>query len=103
MNEEELRRYFANRLPARLDEIEEALAAARAAGWTGEPLRTAHRLAHSLRGAGETFGFPEVSAAARELERVLEGAVGEGEEREIGEVMARLRRAPGTARRPAGI
>ncbi|HEX6899556.1 MAG TPA: Hpt domain-containing protein [Thermoanaerobaculia bacterium] len=98
MNDEELRRYFADRLPARLAEIEEALAAARAAGWTGEPLRTAHRLAHSLKGAGETFGFPEVSAAGRELERMLAGAVGEEEEKKIGEVVGRLRRAaPGTA------
>jgi len=88
MNDEELRRYFADRLPARLAEIEAALAAARAAGWTGEPLRTAHRLAHSLKGAGETFGFPEVSAAARELERVLEGEISEVE---IEEAMGRLR------------
>ena len=91
MNDEELRLYFTGRLPTRLAEIEEAIAAARAAGWSGEPLRTAHRLAHSLKGAGETFGFPEVSAAARELERLLSGQVGEEEERGIGEAMGRLR------------
>jgi HPt (histidine-containing phosphotransfer) domain-containing protein len=91
MDDEELRRYFAGRLPARIAEIEAALAAARAAGWTGDPLRTAHRLAHSLKGAGTTFGFPEVSELARRLEEVLAGAVGEEEEREIEEILARLR------------
>lgn len=91
MNDEELRQYFAGRLPARLAEIQEALAAARAAGWSGEPLRDAHRLAHSLKGVGETFGFPEVTTLARRLEGVLEVPVGEEEEREIEEVMGRLR------------
>lgn len=93
MDDEELRRYFAGRLPARLAEIEEALAAARAAGWTGEPLRIAHRLAHSLKGAGTTFGFPEVSELGRELERLLAGVVGEEEERGIWEMLGRLRAA----------
>lgn len=93
MDDEELRQYFAGRLPARLDEIEAAVAAARAAGWTGEPLRTAHRLAHSLKGAGATFGFPQVSELARELERVLAGEDPGGGEGEIGELMNRLREA----------
>ena len=92
MDDEELRRYFAGRLPARIAEIEEALAAARTAGWAGEPLRTAHRLAHSLKGAGTTFGFPEVSEAAGGLERLLAGPLGAEEEREIEGVMARLRK-----------
>lgn len=92
MKDEELRRYFAGRLPARLAEIEEALAAARAARWSGEPLRTAHRLAHSLKGVGETFGFPEVSELAGRLERVLAGAeIGEAEEGEMETTMGRLR------------
>ena len=91
MDDEELRRYFAGRLPARIAEIEEALAAARAAGWTGEPLRTAHRLAHSLKGAGATFGFPEVSELARGLDRLLAGEDPGAREGEIEEVLARLR------------
>jgi HPt (histidine-containing phosphotransfer) domain-containing protein len=72
---EDLRSYFAYRLPARVSEIEAARDAARDAGWTGEPFRTFHRLAHSLTGAGATFGFPEVTAAARELEGLLKGAL----------------------------
>jgi HPt (histidine-containing phosphotransfer) domain-containing protein len=69
---EELREYFAGRLPARLAEIEDACRAAQDAGWSGPPLRTFHRLAHSLAGSGTTFGFPEVSELARNLEHLLE-------------------------------
>jgi periplasmic divalent cation tolerance protein len=92
-----LREYFAGRLPERLAEIEEACRAARDAGFTGEPLRTFHRLVHSLAGAGGTFGFPEVSESARELERLLKtfltsaAAPGEAEVGEIEGFLARLR------------
>ena len=56
----ELQEYFAGRLPERLAELEEAWAAVTASGWEPERLRTLHRLAHSLTGAGSTFGYPEV-------------------------------------------
>ncbi|HEV2851941.1 MAG TPA: Hpt domain-containing protein [Thermoanaerobaculia bacterium] len=97
---EDLREYFAGRLPARLAEIEDACRAARNAGWTGEPLRTFHRLVHSLAGAGTTFGFPGVSETARGLERLLEGLLqggappGDEETREIAALLSRLREAP---------
>jgi HPt (histidine-containing phosphotransfer) domain-containing protein len=70
---DDLRDYFAGRLPARLAEIEEAFAEVRAAGWAPEPLGKLHRLVHSLAGAGGTFGWPEVTDAARELESFLKG------------------------------
>jgi diguanylate cyclase (GGDEF)-like protein len=73
--EDQLRRYFAGRLPARLAEVEAARDAARDAGWAGEPLWTFHRLAHSLTGVGATFGFPEITAVARRLEDVLKAAL----------------------------
>ena len=76
---EDLRRYFAYRLPARVSEIEAARDAARDAGWGKEPLRTFHRLAHSLAGAGATFGHPEVSDLARGLERLLKTSLATGE------------------------
>jgi diguanylate cyclase (GGDEF)-like protein len=91
---EDLRRYFAYRLPARVSEVEAARDAARDAGWTGEPLRTFHRLAHSLAGAGATFGFPEVSAVARRLEDLLKAALGSSaplDESEVGDLLTRLR------------
>jgi periplasmic divalent cation tolerance protein len=89
----ELREYFAGRLPERLAEIEEACRAARDAGFTGEPLRTFHRLVHSLAGAGGTFGFPEVSEVSRGLERLLKPCLGGApvSETEIEGFLVRLR------------
>jgi diguanylate cyclase (GGDEF)-like protein len=66
-----LRDYFAARLPERLREVEDAWDQARASGWQPEEARTFHRLAHSLAGAGATFGFPAVTEAARLLEQRL--------------------------------
>ena len=98
-----LQEYFAGRLPERLREIEAAWQEVRNAGWAGEPLRTFHRLAHSLAGAGATFGFPAVTTAARQLEKALQPAV-QGTapapgEADIKELLAGLRRA---AEQPAG-
>lgn len=65
-----LRQGFAEQLPQRLATI----AAAHAAWYdSGAPERLAeyHRLAHSLTGAGATFGFERVSQTARRLERYL--------------------------------
>ncbi|HEX5720498.1 MAG TPA: diguanylate cyclase [Thermoanaerobaculia bacterium] len=80
----ELQEYFAGRLPERLAELEEAWAAVVESGWETGRVRTLHRLAHSLTGAGSTFGFPEVSRTARILERflkaVLDGIGPSGEE-----------------------
>ncbi|HEX4963646.1 MAG TPA: Hpt domain-containing protein [Thermoanaerobaculia bacterium] len=93
---EELRRYFAGRLPERLAEVEEARAGARDAGWAAEPLRRFHRLVHSLVGVGATFGFPEVTEQARALERLLKAHLDGGpppDDGEVGELLARLRRA----------
>ncbi len=89
----ELREYFAGRLPERLAEIEDACRAARDTGFTGEPLRTFHRLVHSLAGAGGTFGFPEVSETARGLERLLKTGIGGTpmSEMEIENYLVRLR------------
>ena len=91
---EDLRRYFAYRLPARVSEIEAARDAARDAGWGKEPLRTFHRLAHSLAGTGATFGFPEVSDVSRRLESLLKAALGSGaplDEHEVEDLLTRLR------------
>jgi HPt (histidine-containing phosphotransfer) domain-containing protein len=94
---EDLKRYFAGRLPVRLTEIEDSYHAARDAGWTGEPLRTFHRLVHSLAGAGATFGFPEVGNFARRLEHRLAALLRNGgappndpEIREIENLLAEL-------------
>ena len=94
-----LQEYFAGRLPDRLGEIEAAWREVRSSGSAGEPLRTLHRLAHSLAGAGATFGFPAVTAAARQLEKALQSAI-QGTapppgEAEIEELLTGLHRAAG--------
>ena len=95
---EELRRYFAGRLPQRLGELEEACREAREAGWRATPLRTFHRLAHSLAGAGAIFGFPAVSDLARRLELHLKPVLENGapvNEAEVAALLAELRRTIG--------
>jgi diguanylate cyclase (GGDEF)-like protein len=96
---EDLRRYFAGRLPARLAEVEAARDAARDAGWAGEPLRTFHRLAHSLAGVGATFGFPEITTAARRLESLLKSALATASPPAAADVDALLGRLREIARR----
>jgi diguanylate cyclase (GGDEF)-like protein len=101
---EDLRRSFAGRLPTRLAEVEAARDAARDAGWAGEPLRTFHRLAHSLAGVGATFGFPEVTELARRLESLLKTALAEGKppaDGEVGGLLAGLREIAGRPLEPA--
>lgn len=71
----DLREYFSERIPHRLREVEEAWRDVRESGWSAEPVRRFHRLAHSLAGAGATFGFPEVSTTSRQLENLLLGVV----------------------------
>jgi len=97
---EDLRRYFAYRLPARVSEIESARDAARDAGWRDAPLRTFHRLAHSLAGAGATFGFPEVSDVSRRLESLLKRALDGGSPPEAAEVEGLLSRLRDLAGHP---
>lgn len=64
---EALRDKFAEGLPERLDTIEQAWRRVAAADWSDDALMPLFRAAHSLAGAGATFGYPEVSAEARQL------------------------------------
>jgi DNA-binding response OmpR family regulator/HPt (histidine-containing phosphotransfer) domain-containing protein len=96
---EDLRHYFAGRLPARLAEVEAARDAARDAGWEGEPLRTFHRLAHSLAGVGATFGFPEITTTARRLEGMLKEALTTASPPAVEDVDVLLRRLRAIAAR----
>lgn len=92
-----LRQHFSGRLPERLREIEDAWRNACASDWREEEAKTAHRLAHSLVGAGATFGFPAVTAAARLLEQRLKpvalGAGAPPDDATVAELLAGIRRA----------
>jgi HPt (histidine-containing phosphotransfer) domain-containing protein len=105
-----LQEYFAGRLPDRLHEIEEAWRHVRESAWGAEEAKVFYRLAHSLAGAGGTFGFAAVTDAARALERRLKAVLHQGQEpqeppvppmdaAEVDALLAALRRAalPGKA------
>src|SRR6185503_19910084 len=62
----ELRAGYRNRLPTRIAALETALdGICRQDADAVEALR---RIAHQLRGSGATYGFPEISQAARDVE-----------------------------------
>ncbi|HEY8945650.1 MAG TPA: response regulator, partial [Polyangiaceae bacterium] len=74
----ELSREFTLDLPHKLEEM---AAACRDLGNEPEAAKRAQRIAHGLAGAGTTFGMPEISALARELEILLRDIVQHGAER----------------------
>ncbi|HJV27489.1 MAG TPA: Hpt domain-containing protein [Aromatoleum sp.] len=63
-----LQRAFVAQLPERIRALDEALAKL---GQDEETVKAVHVIVHSLAGAGATFGCPEVSAAAREMEQAM--------------------------------
>jgi diguanylate cyclase (GGDEF)-like protein len=75
LDESSLYTYFAQRLPERLREVEDGWRQVQETAWSEEAVKTLHRLAHSLAGAGATFGFLTVTEAARELEKPLKAVV----------------------------
>jgi chemotaxis protein histidine kinase CheA len=68
----QLRQRFASSLPERLAAVETKLVQ-----WRREPaavnhIEALHLLVHGLSGSGAIFGFAALSAAAKELEAILE-------------------------------
>lgn len=68
----ELREGFRDELPQRLDDISTAWRVLQESGWNDDNAETLERLAHSLAGAGATFGLASISEAARALELAVE-------------------------------
>lgn len=62
---------FAAKLPAKLQEIEEALKQFIQDSSDHEALKLLHRLLHTMAGSAGTFGFPEMGLQARALEARL--------------------------------
>lgn len=69
-----LREGYAKQLPAKLAQVEQALRKCQDAG----ELQSLRFLAHGLAGSGATFGYPDVSAVARRLEAMVDGALSAG-------------------------
>lgn len=85
---------YAAELPARIAEIESRMQALLDGKADAADLQLLHRQLHSLHGSARTFGFPAVSEAARELERLVGGLAGPGVDanglRRGGELLATL-------------
>ena len=63
----ELKNWYRERVPIRIAALEAARQGV--AKNTQESIQSVRRIAHSLRGSGATYGFPEITEAARELEK----------------------------------
>jgi HPt (histidine-containing phosphotransfer) domain-containing protein len=75
LEQDALHKYFAGRLPDRLREVDAAWRRVQETAWSEDALKDFHRLAHSLAGAGATFGFDAVTEAARRLEQRLKAVL----------------------------
>ncbi len=93
---EKLRAGFADRLPMRLQGMEDEWRALQDQGWRREGARALHRSVHGLVGTAGSLGFLSVAKTARRLERrlvaLLEGAEDPTAEQqnEIGSWFARI-------------
>jgi len=70
-----LRAAFSEALPGRVRQLSNAWTPLRDGDWDAEGDRAAMRQAHSLAGAGATFGHARVSESARRIERALQRAL----------------------------
>src|SRR5690606_40405876 len=62
---EDLKKWYKAGLATRVEALK---AARRDMDGTAEPMESARRIAHTLRGTGATYGFPEISETAAALE-----------------------------------
>ena len=69
-----LQQDYAARLPGKAAEITTRFAALRD-HWSPVDAAELRRLVHNLAGSGASYGFPDVSAGARQLERALDAAL----------------------------
>src|SRR5581483_6628291 len=72
-----LKQEYERNLPDKVAEIENQWRTLTDEAWDSEQFKTFIRLAHSLAGSGATYGFPQVSTAARDLERYSKALNGE--------------------------
>lgn len=93
-----LRNKYVAQMPEKIIAIEAAWGALQENHWNGEDLTTLLRLVHTLVGSGATFGLPDVSHAAREMETALKSL---GVFEPTAELSARIRPLLDTLKRAA--
>jgi chemotaxis protein histidine kinase CheA len=69
---------YANQFPDRTAEIKSLWVKVAGDPTDLEALNTLYRLVHGLAGSGATFGFPQLSEAARQCEHTLLGGIESG-------------------------
>jgi len=70
---------YADQVPQKLAEIDELWATLVDDGWDEETFKTLHRMAHSMAGSAQVFGFTAMGKSARELEMLLKAVSNSGE------------------------
>jgi len=70
---------YADQVPHKLAEIEELWATLIDDGRDEEAFKTLHRMAHSMAGSAQIFGFTAMGKSARELEILLKAISSSGE------------------------
>jgi two-component system, cell cycle sensor histidine kinase and response regulator CckA len=96
-----LRQQFVQRLPGRLDDVDQLYRRLSSSAWEPVEVENLHRMVHSLTGTAGTFGLPALSVAARELESLLAAllrqttAPSDGDWLAVGAGVERLRCAQG--------
>jgi len=95
-----IQREFIENLQIKIHRIDDMLKGLETGGWENyEVFKEMHLIAHSLSGSGKTFGFPDISEAAHNLEllikAVIEGNVKPSaeEQRQIGRALDILKDA----------
>ena len=94
-----LRADYAAQLPGTVAQMEDLWRSLVAAGMPPLPLAELVRMVHSITGSGATFGVPDASRAARELEECLERIGRSGrlpgpqEQERVSALLAALRQA----------
>ena len=84
-----LRKDYAEQLPGKIREIEEAWKRLEGGAWNPGDFQQFHRSVHGLAGSGAMFGFPGLTTSARSLDLVLK-ALGAGPEPPDPEVRGRI-------------
>ncbi|HUH12972.1 MAG TPA: Hpt domain-containing protein, partial [Longimicrobiales bacterium] len=90
--DEELKRYYRDNLGSRIEALESAVAALPEAAAAD----AARRVAHTLKGSGGTYGFPEITIAAARAEEAADAELAAA----LSELVAVLQRAVAGEREP---
>lgn len=97
-----LQEEYARRLPEKLDQMEELWNKLLYVDWRDDLFALLQRMVHNLAGSGQSFGFPELSERAAELDKYLQPFIQHGKppsddmRQEVSTALAQLRSLAGS-------